>query len=186
MQSAKQLVPFWPQVSGPAAWKLKKKERERELEFTQFTQVLCLIPPSRFIPTSMILVHSCITLKSRTWKMKFPFGFRLIFRGELLVLGSILRLLFLQSWFNENTAMFERILLLEGPIKLWSTQKVCLFQIVEQREVKTISLIQKNKVKCTLSRKTYMIMEKQQFEDVSPVKTGDFPVGHVSLQGCSL
>ena len=59
MQSAKQLVPFWPQVCGPAAWKLKKKEREREREL-EFTQVLCLIPPSRFIPTSMILVHSCM------------------------------------------------------------------------------------------------------------------------------
>ena len=102
-------------ILAPGVWPCcletqKKGERERELEFTQ---VLCLIPPSRFIPTSMILVHSCMKhwkVGLGSWKMKFPFdGFWLIFRGELLVLGSILRLL------------------LEGPIKLWSTPKSLSF-----------------------------------------------------------
>ena len=33
-------------------------------------------------------------------------------------------------------------------------------------------------------QKTQMTMEKQPFEDVSPIKNGDFPASHVSFRGC--
>ena len=35
-----------------------------------------------------------------------------------------------------------------------------------------------------IALKTTMTMEKQPFEDVSPIQTGDFPASHVSFQVC--
>ena len=31
-----------------------------------------------------------------------------------------------------------------------------------------------------------MAMEKQSFEDVAPIKSGDFPASHIGFRGCTI